>query len=489
MREDKNGAGFVKRSWGDTLTHDTNNSFTKAVPAMIFADSLPFAKTFFAAAELPDSTVGLLARFVVACLSTLRSASRAADAIRTDPRHRAQLVRFLARQGWSRDWLTLERLADLVLETCRHEQGDWLFVLDQTTHTTAGLRAQNTYCCRNTKKRKKNSQRKQKKTPPRLNHVFVCAILVSPRTGTRIPCVRPYYTEEYCKQQAAKARPGRPAPAFATQADIAADMIRGARVPQGSRVLVLGDTAYEAKQIRAACAARGFDWITPANPERVLAGKKDRKRLSAAGKDFTPESMTRIELCPGLGEWWRHQRSSKAKAWRGKHARRYWARAETLNVHNIGEVQAVFSTTKQPQAGRAVEVQKILLSNLLHWDAARVVSAYAARWQIEQFFKEMKSELGLSNYRVRNFQEVEGWVRACLVALCYLEYYRLRKWQQTHKKEWWFVQRTKGLRTQVLLDIEEADLERVASRMETEEGRRWLRERLRKAVPLEQRRP
>jgi hypothetical protein len=456
---------------------------------MIFAESLPFAKGFFAAATLPASTVVLLTRFVVCCLSTLRSASQAADSIRTDPRHRAQLVRFLARQGWSKDWVALERLAGVVLDCCLHEKGDWLFILDQTTHTTAGRHAQNTYSCRNTKKRKKNSSRRQKKAPPKLNHVFVCGILVSPQTGTRVPCVRPYYTEEYCKQRAAKAKPGKPAPAFRTQADIAADMIRSVRVPGGSRVLVLGDTAFEAKQIRAACKERGFDWIVPANPERVLAGKKPRKRLSEVSKDFAAETMTRIELCPGLGDWWRHQRGSAAKAWRGKYARRYWARTETLEVHNVGCVQAVFSTTKQPHPGQAVEVQKVLLTNLLHWDAERVVAAYSARWQIELFFKEMKSDLGLSNYRVRDFGEVEGWVQACLIAFCYLEYYRLRKWEEAGKKEWWFRQRARGLRTQVLLDIETADLLRLASQMQTEEGRRWLLQRLLMAVPLEQRRP
>jgi hypothetical protein len=301
--------------------------------------------------------------------------------------------------------------------------------------------------------------------------------------------VRPYYTQEYCQQQAAKARAGRPAPVFATQADIAAFMIRRVRVPSGSRVLVLGDTAYEAKQIRAARKQRGFDWITPANPERVLAGRKPRRRLKDFSKDFEAETMTRIDLCPGLSDWWRHQRGSGPKAWRGKYARRYWARAETLDVHNVGRVLAVFSTTIPPQPGRAVEVQKTLLTNLLHWDARRVASAYAARWQIEVFFKEMKSELGLDNYRVRDFEEVEGWVQACCVAFCYLEYYRLRKREQSQQKEWWFRQRAKGLRTQVLLDVEAADLSRVASQMETEEGRRWLLGRLRKAVPLEQRRP
>jgi hypothetical protein len=470
---------------------------------MIFADSLPFAKTFFAVVpELSASTVGLLTRFVVACIHTLRSASQAADSIRIDPRHRCQLVRFLARQRWSQDFLALQRFADLILQSCLHERGEWLFLLDQTTHTTCGLHAQNTYSCRNSKKRKKNSQRKQKKTPPRLNHVFVCAILISPQTGTRIPCVRPYHTEEYCKQLAAKADEARarakgkarkakvrPAPVFATQADLAASMIRSVGVPSGSRVLVLGDTAFEAKQIRAACGERGFDWITPANPERVLAGKKNRKRLTTFSEGFEASSMTRIELCPGLTDWWRHQRGSSDKAWRGKYARLYWARAETVDVHNIGEVLAVFSTTVKPQTGQKVQVQKILLSNLLHWDARQVAAAYAVRWQIEVFFKEMKSDLGMDNYRLRNFQEIAGWVQACMIAFCYLEYYRLRKREEAEKKEWWFRQRTKGLQTQVLLDIEEADLERLASQMQTEEGRRWLKQRLHKAVPLERRRP
>ena len=81
---------------------------------MMFASSLPFAKPFVAALRLPHSSVLLLLRFVVACLDTLDSAAQAAEAIRLDPRDRAQLVRFLARQGWYRDWITLERLADLL---------------------------------------------------------------------------------------------------------------------------------------------------------------------------------------------------------------------------------------------------------------------------------------------------------------------------------------------------------------------------------------
>lgn len=108
---------------------------------------------------------------------------------------------------------------------------------------------------------------------------------------------------------------------------------------------------------------------------------------------------------------------------------------------------------------------------------------------MELFFKEMKSGLGMDGYRVRDFEEVAGWVQACCVAFCYLEWYRLQRHRGSERKEWWFRQRTHGLALQVRQDIEEADLGRIAQQMETEPGRRWLRERLRRAVPLEQRRP
>src|SRR5262249_40024173 len=241
-------------------------------------------------------------------------------------------------------------------------------------------------------------------------------------------------------------------------------------------------------QVRGACRERGFDWITPANPERMLAGKKGRRRLSDRGKDLDAETLTRIELCPGLTDWWRHQRGSDANAWRGKDARRYWTRAEAVDLHNVGRVLAVFSTNERPNSGQKGAAKKILLSNRVDWDAARVVSAYAARWQIEVFFREMKSDLGLSNYRVRDFREVHGWVQACCIAFCYLEWYRLRRREGSERKEGWFRQRTRGLALQVGQEIEWSDWQQVARAMDSEEGRARLRASLRRAVPLEQRR-
>jgi Transposase DDE domain len=455
---------------------------------VIFANSLPDAKAFFAPLALPATAVLTLTRFLVACFDRLRCAADAAGAIRTDPRHRAQLVRFLARRGWSRDWNTLATLADHLLRQCHQEVGTWVFLLDTTYHTTSGRHAQNAFSRGNKKRRGRHSGRGQKKTHPHACHCFVFGLLLSPRTGTRLPVVRSYHTRDYCRRRAAAATRQRPALAYRTQTDLAAEMIRDLRVPAGCPVLVLGDTAFEARQTRAACRARGFDWITPANPERVLAGRKNRPRLRDHRTHLGTESATPLTLSPGLTDWWRHQRGGRCKAWLGKYARRYWARAETLDVHNVGTVLAVFSTTQQPQAGRPSEVQKVLLTNRTDWDAGRVVAAYAVRWQVEQFFKEMKGDLGMSRYRLRDFQEVEGWVQVCCVAFVYLEWYRLRRRAESERKEWWWRQRTRGLALQVRHESEWSDLEQIAAAMETQEGRARLRDCLRRALPPEQRR-
>ena len=456
---------------------------------MIFRTSLPHAKAFFAPLQLSAATVLTLLRFVTACFHGLRSAADAALAIRLEPRHRAQLVRFLARQGWARDWHCLAILAELLLRQCLAEVGTWAFLLDQTYHTTFGKHAQNTFSRGNKKPRARQSQRKQKKAHRHACHCFVFGLLISPQTGTRLPFVRSYYTRDYCQQRAAQATKRHPAPIFRTQTDLAAEMIHTLPVPAGCPVLVLGDTAYEARQIRVACQRRGFDWITPANPERVLAGKKNRPQLRSHCTHLSIASATPIALSPGLTEWWRHQRGSRSKAWQGKYARRYWAQAETLDVHHVGLVRVVFSTTQQPQQGRPAEVQKILLSNRVDWEAARLVSAYAVRWQIEQFFKELKSDLGMSRYRLRSFVEVEGWVQVCCIAFVYLEWYRLQRRAGSERKEWWWRQRTRGLIVQVTQESEWADLEQVVAEMDSVEGRARLRERLAKAVAVEQRRP
>jgi hypothetical protein len=101
----------------------------------------------------------------------------------------------------------------------------------------------------------------------------------------------------------------------------------------------------------------------------------------------------------------------------------------------------------------------------------------------------MKSELGMSRYRVRSFVAVEGWVQVCCIAFVYLEWYRLSCRAEADSKEWWWRQRTRGLALAVLRESEVADLEGLAEMLSSATGQARLRVQLLRAVPLEQRRP
>lgn len=449
---------------------------------MIFTASLPKIKTFLRPAQLSAATTTLLVRLILAfCQHPRRmSAEAAAKAIRSQRRHRAQIARFLARCHWSRDWVLLNDVAALLLQQEWQRGGTWLFLLDQTYCGQQGQKTENTFSCGNRKRRPSKGRRYQKRKCARRScHGFVCGLLLTP-SGLRIPCCRFYYTEDYCRAQKKT---------YHTQPERAAQLIDTVTVPDGARVVVLGDTAFEAEVIRAACAKRGWLWIVPINPERVLAGDKPRPKVRSLQTGWTAEDYQAVRLVPGQGAYAAPQRASGCRVGPKAKARTYWVHPERRAVHNVGEVLLVFSTKEQPQSGQVVTAQKILISNGVGLTAAEVVTLYDLRWQIELFFKELKSTLGFAQYRFRKFAKVEGWVQACLVTFCYLEWYRatqLKSRQLPDKeKAWWRGQRSHGVAEYVIEQAEEYDLAQLWRGLGSKGGLRRLRRRLRQALPLE----
>ena len=93
-------------------------------------------------------------------------------------------------------------------------------------------------------------------------------------------------------------------------------------------------------------------------------------------------------------------------------------------------------------------VHKILMSNATGLRAAEVVELYDRRWQIELFFKELKSTLGFGRYRFRSFAKVEAWAQVCLVSFVYLEWRRARALRRRQlskaQRRFWESQRSYG---------------------------------------------
>jgi hypothetical protein len=322
---------------------------------MIITAALPKIKSFLRPANLSAATLGLLVRLITAfCQHPGRmSADAAAKAVRSQTRHRAQIARFLARCHWSKNWAVLHDVADLLLQQEARHDGTWLFILDQTYCGQQGQKTENTFSRANYRPRAKKSQRKQKKSARRSCHGFVCGLLLTP-SGLRIPCCRCYYTKDYC---AAKEL------TYKKQTALAAQLIETLTVPSAARVVVLGDTAFEAQVIRDACAKRSFTWIVPINPERVLAGDKPRPKVSSLAAGWTAEDYQAVRLVPGQGAYAAQQRAAHCRVGPQAKARTFWVHPERRAVHNVGDVLLVFSTKEQPLTGQVVKVQKVLLSN------------------------------------------------------------------------------------------------------------------------------
>jgi hypothetical protein len=449
---------------------------------MIFQDALPHIKTFLKPVSLGHRAQALLIRCLVAFLMHLgkMSASQAAGAVRTDARHRAQISRFLGRTYWKRTDL-LGPLRAALLEFEAEKDGTFIFDVDQTFCGSQGLCRENTFSCGNYRKRPRKSHRKQKKTARRSAHGFVMGLLITP-SGIRIPFSTSFYTKDYCKKTKRD---------FHTQAELAARLIRQLPVPDGTRVIVLGDTAFEAQSIRDACAARKFSWIMPVNPERVLAGAKPRPKVTSLAQELHADQMVRLEVHPHRGKYVAYRRIARCRIGPKLKPRTYYVHQESREVHSVGRVRLVFSTTNEPTKGQAVDVQKILMTNDESLSLQDVIELYQLRWQIELFFKELKSTLGLDRYRFREFTKVENWIRLVLATFLYLEWVRarqLRKRTLTAKQRaWWQAQRTYGLSRAVRQSAEQKELKLLAEALETPSGQRRLSALLGQSHPKEYR--
>jgi hypothetical protein len=440
---------------------------------VMVADSVPGLKRWLGILGLKDSTKLLVIRVVVAFLlhAGRMSCLRAAGAVRCEARHRAQISRFVSRPRWRKHDIN-SLLRQYLLE---RENPDGLFVVivDGTLNSQSGKQTENTYSTGNRKRRPCKGRRYGKNKHARKNcHSFTMLLLITP-SGVRIPFCKPYYTHDYCKKRGLVHR---------TTAEAAADLIRELPLPKPASVTVLGDTAYDAEVVRDACGDRGYSWIFPCNPERVLAGPKGKRpRVRSLLKDWSKWSRQTLRLAPGQGAYAVYRRLSPHRIGPKAKTRTYYVHQERQRVHSVGEVRLVFSTTKGNLKAATPDDVKILMTNDQRLSVRDVVELYSLRWQIELFFKELKSTLGFHQYQFQKFEPVEGWVELALTAFMYLEWYRVQQMSRRdlsdEEKRWWQHQRTYGLCQAVRAASDQNELKYIADCLETPGGIRRLKRR------------
>jgi len=447
-------------------------------------DFIPGLKRCLRAIGLRKVAEQMVMRMVIAFIlhAGRMSCLQAAGSIRSETRHRAQVARLLQRPSFFGLDINEALRNDLLAR--ESGKGLFLFLIDATLCGQAGKKTENTYSTGNHKRRPKKGRRYGKNKRARKScHSFTAGLLITP-SGYRIPFSRAYRTREYCKKKGLTHR---------TTAEAAADLIRELPLPEGAEVMVLGDTAYDAEVIRAACADRGYLWIFPCNPERVLAGAKPRPKVRSLLKDTASFSWQTIRFCPGQGPYVNYRRLSPHRIGPKAKPRTFYVHQERREVHSVGEVRLVFSTMKQKLTKATPDDVKILMTNATKLSVRQIVELYSLRWQIELFFKELKSTLGFDQYQFRRFECVESWSQLALTAFLYLEIYRAnqlaRKGLSDKEKEWWRHQRTHGLCQAVRLASEQSELTYIAERLETPGGIAKLRRLIRNSFAPEYRAP
>jgi Transposase DDE domain len=450
---------------------------------VMVADSVPGLKRWIGTVGLKDSAKLLVIRVVVAFLlhAGRMSCLRAAGAVRCEARHRAQISRFLSRPRWRK--LNINAILRWQLLEAEVREGKFVFIVDATLITQSGKKTQNTYNTGNRQRRPRKGRRFGKTKHARKNcHSFTSGLLITP-SGIRIPFCKPYHTHEYCKETGREHR---------TTAEAAADLIRGLPLPEGADVVVLGDTAYDAEVVRDACQDRGYSWIFPCNPERVLAGPKGKRpKVRSLLKDWSQWSRQTVRLTPGQSTYAVYRRLSPHRIGPKAKPRTYYVHQERRQVHSIGEVRLVFSTTEKNLKTATPDDVKILMTNNQRLSVRDVVELYSLRWQIELFFKELKSTMGFHQYQFQKFEPVEAWAELVLTAFMYLEYYRVQQMSRRdlddEEKRWWAHQRTYGLCQAVRSASEQNELKYIADRLETPGGIRKLKRLIRYSFPKEYR--
>lgn len=450
---------------------------------IIVTDSAAALKTFIARTPLHPLARDFALRMALTFIAHRgrMSCSQAAGCIASETFHRGQLTRFLARPRWQRnDFNAPLRRALLEMEVGK---GKFFFILDATLSSQSGKKTQNTHSTGNRKRRPKKGRRyNHKKIARKRCHSFTFGLLMTP-SGYRIPWQIPHYTKEYCAQKGLTHR---------TTAEAAADLIRSLPLPKDAEVMVLGDTAYDAEVVRQACEQRGYNWIAPANAERVYEGPTgQRPKVRSRLKDWKSLSLKTIRLRASTGKYAHYRRLSKWRVGPKQKPRVYYAYQEKCEVRNVGRVQLVFSTMKQNLKTATPDDVKILMTNALDLSMTEVIEMYSLRWQIELFFKELKSTLGFAQYSFQEFSAVEAWAEIAITTVLFLEHERAKHLRDRRlskeRRRWWEAQRMHGLCAAYRQECEGRELKYLAKRLKTPGGIAKLKRLLAATLPTEYR--
>jgi hypothetical protein len=351
--------------------------------------------------------------------------------------------------------------------------GDWVVIFDGTDTKRGGLaKIQNMRRYKKEKKSKKG--RASTKT-----HTFLFGLLILP-CGIRLPLPRKsWYTQAYAKEQGVE---------YKTQIDLTAELLEWLKplLPEGVHLVVLADSYFEGARLFVLCQQQGWTFISKLKRNRCFAESKTR--IVSSGSKLKEGLFRRHRLRRGKEATAAYRRQEPRKS-RTHENRAYDIYSECRQVSKLGEAQVVYSWktpvyTPRPRTDQRQFVA--LVTNDLRMSPKRVVELYELRWQIEVFFREMKGQLGLTDYQGTQFKSYERYITLTLLGFLVLEYERLRGLKKQSANEepagGWAAARTSALLQVVRRETTREDVRWMRTCLKTLRGRRRLKKALERAA-------
>jgi Transposase DDE domain len=350
---------------------------------------------------------------------------------------------------------------------------DWVVIFDGTDSKRGGLaKIQN---MRRYKKEKKG----KKGRPSTKTHTFLFGLLILP-SGIRLPLPRKsWYTRAYAKERALE---------YKTQVDLTAELLLWLKplLPKAVHLVVLADSYFEGMRLFGLCHQEGWSFISKLKRNRCFADSKTR--IVSYGSELKEGLFWRHRLRRGKEATAAYRRQEPRKS-RLHENRAYDIYSECRQVSKLGEARVVYSWktpvyTPRPRMDQRQFVA--LVTNDLQMSPKRIVELYELRWQIEVFFREMKGQLGLTDYQGTQFESYERYITLTLLGFLVLEYERLRglKGQSANEEPagGWAAARTSVLLQVVRRETTRQDVHWLRDCLKTPSGRRRLRKALDRAA-------
>lgn len=394
-----------------------------------------FAKKYLS--KLGNNKSELLPLYVAGFLLGVgkRTYTTLGSTIFLEQRHKTAVSKFFRRKTFNSREILDDVLKKIIFEELKLHgmSGEWVLLIDGTCTRRGGF----TKIGNAIQYKEKKQSIKGRSTKA---HTFVMGELISPH-GRRYPVRFSFYTKDYCKEKNIP---------YKTQNDIAMEIVDLFRqfLPPVVQLVVIADSYFDSKKMFECTDRKNTVFITSTDRDRTHKLRYGTEKLHERAKDM--KKPRTFILTKGDEPYTRKQCRFSHPEMKGKIKQRYSVTGEALNVSGIGKCRVVYSWKKKSGKNNSGQSLRVILCSNTSWSDEKVAEFYALRWQIEIFFRELKSDLGLNDFCGQDFESFERYVDVCLLSFVFLEWHRAMKIEATHsrkEKSQLTIIRTRGLKS------------------------------------------